>query len=134
MRNSDFADYQYLASCYNYNQVPYTQLSVLEIRKGFLNIGYKTSHTNKEFNIVDIKRTTRTIQEGSHMVFPDPKTCIIKPELSVTKTAAIKAMLPYMPQQDREYYKAVIPNLVTTAARAAKQKSGKAKQKGNSIV
>ncbi|KAF2905823.1 hypothetical protein ILUMI_00359, partial [Ignelater luminosus] len=90
MRNSDFLDYQSLANCYNYSQVPYTQLAALEIKRGFLNIGYKASHAkNEEFKTVDIKRATRTAQETSHMLFPDP---------------------------DREYYKAVIPNLVESTA------------------
>lgn len=123
MKSSDFYDYQSLANTYNYNEVPYSKVTSLEIKKGFLSVGYKTSHEADDFVVTNIKRSTRTSQQVFHEQFPNPKLSHVKSEFPASKKDAIKSMLPYMPKQDREYYMAVLPDLEKKNKKCIKRRS-----------
>lgn len=58
-----------------------------------------------------IRRNTRIAQNAKNL-YPDPKISNLKTDLPATKVKAIQEMLPWMPKQDQEYYKHVIPNLI----------------------
>lgn len=67
----------------------------------------KQSHENKEFKVIDIKKSTRTRKDSQHQIYPNPKICTLKPVLAENKRAAHKKILPYMPKGDQEYYKSI---------------------------
>lgn len=108
MRPSDFFDYQTMASnCYDYSKVPFTKTASLQFKRSCLTVGMKESHEDKEFKVIDIKKSTRTRKDSQHQIYPNPKICTLKPALAENKRAALKKMLPYMPKGDQEYYKSI---------------------------
>lgn len=120
MKQNDFKDYGSTAKLLNYKTIPFSKVAVLEFTQEWSVVKFKTSHdplepmqyANIRFPETPLRRkkNMNTSPGSSGVTVFDVKPKIQKyvPEISELKKKDIKSSFPFMPLQDREYYKVVL--------------------------
>lgn len=76
----------------------YSRSALVEIKKNYLTMGFKTSH---EFTGANLKRSTRKMSEIIHKMFPGPTLSQVHSEIPQSKRDEISSLLPYMPTRSK---------------------------------
>lgn len=116
MKTDDFKNYEECASKMNYNRIPFTKVTSMQFKNTDINyVEYKLSHTEDDFSqkslIYDV--IPRQTRKSRTSVIHQPLNCLIpktlqKPkDIPKEKLQAIKKMMGCMPNNDKEYYRAI---------------------------
>lgn len=111
MLPGDFKSFSTMASNLNYSTIPFTKLkSILYEKTNPFIIKYKTSFADLEFkaNSINKKATKKTLATSKNLFDKNLQNIQERPCLTKEKIDDIKSILPYLPQVDQAYYKALL--------------------------
>ncbi|KAG8321733.1 hypothetical protein J6590_041185 [Homalodisca vitripennis] len=116
MKQTYFKDFSATSQLLNYKLIPFTQVGVLKFTQVLHIVDYKTSHdwyeplnrVNLKYNETPKRTKSHSSLSSSSVLNVTPKLQTFRMEMSEAKKKDIKAAFPYMPLQDRDYYKAVL--------------------------
>ncbi|XP_053380012.1 uncharacterized protein LOC123564992 [Mercenaria mercenaria] len=109
MQKHNFMDYQKCIMPLKFNEIPFTKVKCLKYDKCLpFNIGYKLSYSATDFRTAHIEiRQTRARTNKQPEFLPRPAQSNKVPIISQDKKKDITCMLKYMPEVDRQFYKAL---------------------------
>ncbi|XP_045162833.1 uncharacterized protein LOC123527441 [Mercenaria mercenaria] len=109
MQKHNFMDYQKCIMPLKFNEIPFTKVKCLKYDKCLpFHIGYKLSYSATDFRTahIEIRQTgARTNKQPEFL--PRPAQSNKVPIISQDKKKDITCMLKYMPEVDRQFYKAL---------------------------
>lgn len=120
MKESDFKDFAATAKLLNYKTIPFTKTSVLVFTQQLSVVQFKSSHDPYEpMNAANVRHAEKPLRrrkksepstfDSTVSVFEiRPKVQKKIPEICDLKKKDIKRAFPFMPLQDRDYYKVVL--------------------------
>lgn len=109
----DFKNFADCAKKFNYKNIPFSNVTRLKFTQRLLEVEYKKTHDDEEnFTSVSLKygEKKRKFSENtiSKLLEVTPQPLATGVGLSDEKKSHLRAMLPYMPLQDRAYYNVIL--------------------------
>ena len=111
MRPQDFKDFKSPADLFQFENVPFSRVSVLRFTKE-PTVSFKLNHY-EEFQTVSLRKAIKTRKASkqttppTHLFLPQPKVTSASVKISKEKESDIKSMLHFMSAIDKAYYTAV---------------------------
>ena len=108
MQEKDFLDFNSYSAKLKYSIVPFAKVVSLQFTKSFFEMKYKTSFSD-EFTSVNLRQ--RNVRRHVTADSDDIPNCIkkidVKTSLGQNKVEALKSMLKWMPEIDRQFYEQI---------------------------
>ncbi|CAG9770054.1 unnamed protein product [Ceutorhynchus assimilis] len=117
MKPADYKNYQLLSGTFNYNEIPYTKLKhIIYDKRSIFNVKFKTSFEGEssEVRLVPLKKYRHNNHVGIEFPTSIPNINLAV-KINDAKRKHLLEMMDYMPEDERIFYKNLMPTEKTAA-------------------
>ncbi|CAG9763580.1 unnamed protein product [Ceutorhynchus assimilis] len=117
MKPADYKNYQLLSGTFNYNEIPYTKLKhIIYDKRSIFNVKFKTSFEGEssEVRLVPLKKYRNNNHVGIEFPTSIPNINLAV-KINDVKRKHLLEMMDYMPEDERIFYKNLMPTEKTAA-------------------
>lgn len=109
MMSTDYKNYQLISETLSYNKIPYTRVKHVVYEKNCIfNVKF-TEAFESEFEVIKLENAKKNRKKEQILKFPEEIPVMnLAAKISDLKQKHLKEMLPYIPENERDFYKVIL--------------------------